>query len=112
MAADPTAPLAPAEAAALLREDAAWQVLDVRLEEERDEGRLAGDVHIELMELSARAGEIDPSRPVLVYCRSGSRSAMAVAALRTAGFDAHNLQGGMLAWTAAGLPVERAAPAS
>jgi rhodanese-related sulfurtransferase len=102
------APLSPAEAAALLREDAAWQVLDVRLEEERDEGRLAGDVHIELTELSARADEIDPARPVLVYCRSGSRSAMAVAALRTAGYDARNLQGGMLAWVEAGLPVEAA----
>jgi len=102
------APLAPAEAAALLREQPGWQVLDVRLEEERDEGRLAGDVHIELTELSARAAqEIDPARPVLVYCRSGSRSAMAVAALRTAGYDARNLQGGMLAWVEAGLPTDR-----
>jgi rhodanese-related sulfurtransferase len=108
MADDPAAPLAPAEAAALLRGDDRWQVLDVRLEEERDEGRLAGDVHIELAELSARAGEIDRERPVLVYCRSGSRSAMAVAALRTAGYEARNLQGGMLAWTEAGLPVEPA----
>jgi rhodanese-related sulfurtransferase len=104
MAADPTAPLAPAEAAALLREQPGWQVLDVRLEEERGDGRLAGDVHIELTELSARANELDPHRPVLVYCRSGSRSAMAVAALRTAGYDAHNLAGGMLAWLGAGLP--------
>jgi rhodanese-related sulfurtransferase len=103
---DDASPLAPAEAAALLREQPGWQVLDVRLEEERDEGRLAGDVHIELTELSARAGEIDPGRPVLVYCRSGSRSAMAVAALRGAGYEARNLQGGMLAWAEAGLPIE------
>jgi rhodanese-related sulfurtransferase len=107
---DPAAPLAPAEAAALLREQRdRWQVLDVRLEEERGEGRLANDVHIELTELSARAQhELDPDKPVLVYCRSGSRSAMAVAALRTAGYEARNLQGGMLAWAEAGLPVEPA----
>jgi rhodanese-related sulfurtransferase len=105
---DDAAPLAPAEAAALLRDNGDWQVLDVRLEEERGEGRLAGDVHIELTELSARAGELDRECPVLVYCRSGSRSAMAVAALRTAGYEARNLRGGMLAWVEAGLPVEPA----
>jgi rhodanese-related sulfurtransferase len=43
----------------------------------------------------------------LIYCRSGARSAMAVAALRTAGYDAHNLAGWMLAWLAAGLPADR-----
>lgn len=97
--------LSPAEAAARLREDADWQVVDVRLPDERADGVIAGDVHIELMELSARAGEIDPHRPTLVYCRSGARSAMAVAALRGVGYDAHNLAGGMLAWLEAGFPV-------
>jgi hydroxyacylglutathione hydrolase len=96
--------LSPAEAAARLREEAGWQVVDVRLAAERADGTIAGDVHIELTQLSARAGEIDPQRPTLVYCRSGSRSAMAVAALRGVGYDAHNLAGGMLAWLAAGLP--------
>jgi rhodanese-related sulfurtransferase len=100
-----TTELSPAEASVCLQEGG-WQVVDVRLPEERvEDGVIAGDVHIELMELSERAGEIDPQRPALVYCRSGSRSAMAVAALRTAGYDAHNLAGGMLAWLDAGLPV-------
>jgi rhodanese-related sulfurtransferase len=98
------AELTPAEAAAAL--DDGWQVLDVRLAYERvDDGVLAGDVHIELTELGARAGEIDPARPVLVYCHTGSRSAMAVAALRGAGYDARNLAGGIAAWKQAGLPV-------
>ena len=102
--------LTPAEAAARLREGD-WQVVDVRLPEERvEDGVIADDVHIELTELAIRAGEIDRERPLLVYCRSGSRSAMAVAALRPAGYDAHNLAGGMLAWREAGLPV--AQPAS
>jgi rhodanese-related sulfurtransferase len=95
--------LTPAEAAARLREG--WQAIDVRLPEERADGTIADDVHIELSELAIRAGEIDRERPLLVYCRSGSRSAMAVAALRPAGYDAHNLAGGMLAWLEAGLPV-------
>lgn len=98
--------IAPAEAAQRLADG--WQAIDVRLPEEVAEGCIAGIVHIELGELSVRAGEIDRERPVLVVCRSGVRSAMAVAALRPAGWDAHNLDGGMLAWAEAGLPVEQA----
>lgn len=96
--------LTPAEAAARLRDEDGWQVVDVRTPAERPDGVIEGDVLIPLDELSARAGEIDPARPALIYCRSGSRSAMAVAALRAAGYDAHNLAGGMLAWLDAGLP--------
>jgi rhodanese-related sulfurtransferase len=96
--------LTPAEAAERLREGD-WQVVDVRRADERPDGVIEGDVLIPLDELSARAGEIDPERPALIYCRTGSRSGMAVAALRTAGYDAHNLAGGMVAWLAAGLPV-------
>jgi rhodanese-related sulfurtransferase len=95
--------LTPAEAAARLQ-DGGWQIVDVRTPEERPDGVIDGDVLIPLDELSARAGEIDPARPALIYCRSGARSAMAVAALRAAGYDAHNLAGGMLAWLDAGLP--------
>lgn len=96
--------LTPAEAAARLHEGG-WQVVDVRTAEERPDGVIEGDVLIPLAELSVRAGEIDPERPALIYCRTGSRSSMAVAALRAAGYDAHNLAGGMVAWLQAGLPV-------
>jgi rhodanese-related sulfurtransferase len=97
--------LTPAEAIARLREDESWQVVDVRTPEERPDGVIEGDVLIPLAELSQRAGEIDPSRPALIYCRTGNRSSMAVSALRAAGYDAHNLAGGMVAWLEAGLPV-------
>ncbi len=96
--------LTPAEAAERLREGS-WQIVDVRTPEERPDGVIEGDVLIPLAELSARAGEIDPERPALIYCRTGSRSSMAVGALRAAGYDAHNLAGGMVAWLQAGLPV-------
>ncbi len=96
--------ITPAEAAAHLNDEDGWQVIDVRTPDERPDGAIEGDVLIPLDELSTRAGEIDPQRPALIYCRSGARSAMAVSALRAAGYDAHNLAGGMLAWLDAGLP--------
>jgi rhodanese-related sulfurtransferase len=103
---DDASDLTPVEAAERLRHG--WQSVDVRLAYERAEGHIPGSVHIELTELAVRAGEIDSERPALVFCRSGSRSGMAVAALRGAGYDAYNLAGGMLAWAEAGLPVEPA----
>ncbi len=45
---------------------------------------------------------------MIFYCRSGARSAMATEALAQAGYDAHNMAGGMLAWEAAGLELEPA----
>ena len=81
------------------------QLIDVRAPREHDAGHIAGTPLIELGELTARADEIDRSRPVVFYCRSGSRSAMASQAFGQAGFDAHNMTGGMLAWDAAGLPI-------
>jgi rhodanese-related sulfurtransferase len=82
------------------------QLIDVRQPREYEAGRIAGARLIELGELSAQAGSIDPARPVVFYCRSGARSAMATEAFRQAGFDAHNMAGGLLDWQAAGLPLE------
>jgi rhodanese-related sulfurtransferase len=82
------------------------QLIDVRQRHEHEAGRIAGGRLIELTDLLAQAQCIDRERPVVLYCRSGSRSAMATAALRQAGFVAHNMAGGMLDWDAAGLPIE------
>jgi rhodanese-related sulfurtransferase len=82
------------------------QLIDVRQPHEHEAGRIAGDRHIELMQLTGQAETIDRSLSVVFYCRSGARSAMATEAFRTAGFDAHNLAGGLLDWEAAGLPLE------
>jgi rhodanese-related sulfurtransferase len=102
--ADDSYDLSPADAAERL-DDERWQRIDVRTAPERSEGVLAGDTHIEIAELSERAGEIDRTRPALIYCRTGSRSAAAVELLRGAGYDAYNLAGGIVAWIEAGLPV-------
>ncbi len=84
------------------------QLIDVRQTYEHEAGRIAGDRLIELMQLGAELDSIDPERPVVFYCRSGARSAMAAEALQGAGFDAHNMLGGLLDWVAAGLPLEPA----
>jgi rhodanese-related sulfurtransferase len=84
------------------------QLIDVRQLDEHEAGRIAGDRLIELGQLSEQAREIDRERPVVFYCRSGSRSAMAAEAFRGAGYDAHNMAGGLLEWTAGGLTLEPA----
>ena len=84
------------------------QLIDVRQPEEHDAGRIAGGRLVELAQLAAEVETIDRGRPVVFYCRSGSRSAMATEAFRGAGFDAHNMAGGLLDWAAAGLPLEPA----
>jgi rhodanese-related sulfurtransferase len=82
------------------------QLIDVRQPEEHEAGRIAGDRFIELAQLAAEVETIDRNRPVVFYCRSGSRSAMATEAFRGAGFDAHNMLGGLIEWDAAGLPLD------
>ena len=62
----------------------------------------------QISDLQRELESIDRNRPVVFYCRSGSRSAMATQAFRQAGFDAHNMTGGLLEWEAAGLPLDPA----
>ncbi len=81
------------------------QLIDVRAGYEHEAGRIAGDRLIELQTLASEAGTVDRSRPVVFYCRSGARSAMATQAFAQAGYDAHNMTGGLLDWEAAGLPL-------
>lgn len=93
-----------AEARRLLDEGA--QLVDVRVEHEWEAGHIAGASHIPLDQLAERAGEIDRERPVVFYCRGGSRSSMATAALADAGYDAAKLSEGITGWEAEGLPIE------
>jgi rhodanese-related sulfurtransferase len=81
-------------------------LIDVRRPYEFEGGRLAGAENIEMNELTAAADSISRDRPVLFYCRSGNRSAMAAEAFRQAGYDAHHLAGGIEGWVAAGRPLE------
>ena len=95
-----------AQEVAELLERASIQLIDVRQPHEYEAGRISGSRLIELTQLGAAAASIERDRPVVFYCRSGARSAMAADAFRNAGFDAHNMAGGLLDWQAAGLPIE------
>jgi rhodanese-related sulfurtransferase len=95
----------PREVAELAR-SGAIALIDVRQRHEHEAGRIAGSRLIELAELASQADTLDHNRPIVFYCRSGARSGMATQLFRQAGYDAHNMAGGLLDWDAAGLPLE------
>ena len=96
------------EQAEALRRDRDAQLIDVREDQEWDAGRIGGARHIVLGEVASQAPTIDQERPVVFYCRVGSRSAMAADAFRRAGYDAYSLVGGLEAWAGEGRPLEPA----
>ncbi len=92
---------------ALTSQEAGRLVLvDVREDSERTRGFAPGSRHLPLGQLKERLGELPTDRPVAFICQSGRRSAMAVTAARRAGLDAHNVSGGMTAWTRQGLDTD------
>lgn len=80
-------------------------VLDVRDTYEWQAGHIDGAVHVPLSALAGTVGAIDRARPVAVVCRSGNRSRAAVRFLKANGVDAHNVSGGMVAWSMHRLPI-------
>ena len=83
------------------------QLIDVRQADEHEAGRIAGSRLIQLGDLSGQADEpIERDTPVIFYCRSGARSAMATEAFIKAGYDAHNMSGGMLSSGRPGRPTD------
>jgi rhodanese-related sulfurtransferase len=97
--------LSPEQAAELVA-NGEVELIDVREDHEREAGHIPGSRHLELGSLADRAAELPTERPLVFQCRVGARSAMAAFAFRRAGFDAHNLDGGIVEWAARGLPVE------
>jgi len=82
-----------------LHEGASVELLDVREPVEREIAKLPNTIEIPLRELEDRLGEIAPQAEIVVYCRTGVRSATAVRLLRAAGFDnVKSLHGGLHAW--------------
>lgn len=77
------------------------QLLDVRTEDEYEEGHLPGATLINMQDptfLSKVDNQLVKEKPVAVYCRSGRRSANAAAKLVKAGYKVINLDGGIIAW--------------
>jgi len=100
--------LVPVELSARLAESAPPLVLDVRSDAEWNAGHIAGAMHIPVDEVEARLAEIPRDRDVVVHCAVGPRANRAEATLAKAGYErVIHLEGGFLAWSAAGLPIEK-----
>ena len=96
-----TPSLDPAEARKFMdqRSAAEYQLLDVRQPKEYEAEHLPGARLIPIKELAQRQAELDPARPVLVYCAVGGRSRAAAQYLNGQGFkEVYNVAGGIKAW--------------
>ena len=106
----PSAPmidLTPEELAARLRTGTV-RLIDVRTDEEVAEGIIPGAEHIALDRFDPAMLGPDDGREVVLYCRSGRRSAIAGELLAEAtGAPVEHLAGGILAWEEAGQPLEK-----
>lgn len=83
-------------------------VLDVRSAEEFAEGHIEGAINISHEQINANLNKISAfkDKTVVVHCRSGRRALSAENDLRAAGFsDLHHLEGDMIGWQAANLPI-------
>ena len=84
------------------------RLIDVRTDEEVAEGTIPGAEHIALDRFDPAALDLSDGRDVVLYCRSGRRSAIAAEKLSEAlGEPAQHLEGGIIAWEAAGQPVAK-----
>jgi rhodanese-related sulfurtransferase len=93
--------------AAILRDNGAF-VLDVRETYEWDAGHIPNATLIQLGTLNQRLNEIPKDKPIVVVCRSGNRSQKGRDVLLSAGFgQVTSMDGGMIAWQQANLPVEK-----
>jgi len=83
-------------------------VLDVREPSEYAEGHIPGVALIPMGQVPDRLNEIPKDQTVIVTCRSGNRSSQITEYLRGQGYtNVHNMEGGILSWQKAGLPIEQ-----
>jgi rhodanese-related sulfurtransferase len=100
-----------AQQAAELQADGSGLLVDVREPHEFTSLRAPGAVSMPLAEFAARHEDLPRDRQVLLVCRSGSRSLRATMFLMQQGFgNVANVDGGMIAWKNAGLPVRSGVP--
>lgn len=86
-------------------------VLDVRTPEEFASGRIDPAINIDVngSDFEKKINSLDKNKTVLVYCLAGVRSKKAATILANKGFKVYNLEGGIKAWSAQGLPVVKSA---
>ncbi|HZD59396.1 MAG TPA: rhodanese-like domain-containing protein [Anaerolineae bacterium] len=88
-----------AQAKKLIDSDKTVQIIDVREDYEYAEGHIPGAKLIPVNQLISRIGEIDKTKPVLVYCATSSRSPVAAQVLAESGYTkVYNLSSGIAQW--------------
>lgn len=99
----------PKDAERLIKEEGAV-VLDVRAPREYTEGHIAGAFNMNINDsgFAESVRTLNPDKKYIVYCMGGGRGGRAVSIMNELGLsDAKNLVGGVTAWQAEGLPVEK-----
>ena len=96
----------PKETRALMNKDTNIVVLDVRSQMEYNEERIANTPLMPLQFVEKRIADLQifKKKKIIVYCHSGNRSELAVEILREHGFNAYNMNGGILRWKAERFP--------
>jgi rhodanese-related sulfurtransferase len=80
-------------------------VIDIRELDEWTAGHIEGTEHIPMGELLRTPDRLPTDQPLALVCRSGTRSGHAAQQLAARGFEVTDLQGGLIAWARAGLPL-------
>ena len=95
------------ELSQLLEQKADIMLLDVRTPAEIAAGIIPSTEAMPLTVLPMRMNEIPKDKKVVIYCRTGARSAQACMYMGQQGFDnLYNLRGGIMSWARAGLTIE------
>jgi len=100
--------ISPDEATRLYNDGA--KLIDVRSETEYKTGFIGEAENLPISSFESKISKLEPhkEKPIIVYCQSGARSAKAAGILAKHGFtQVYNLRGGILSWTAAGLPTNK-----
>ena len=110
-----TKDVTPDEAEKLMKENPGMTVLDVRSPEEFESGHIKGAKNVNVFDddFAAKVAALDQSKPVLVHCQAGGRSAQALSELegKVKFPQVYHLKSGMKGWKAAGKPMEGKTPA-
>jgi carboxyl-terminal processing protease len=102
--------VSPQEFNARLQTDTAAYLLDARTSTEFAAGHLKGAHQLNWLDSTVfnnGAKQLDKSKTIYVYCRSGHRSGLAARYLAANGFRVVDMTGGYIAWTANGLETEK-----
>jgi rhodanese-related sulfurtransferase len=90
------------------QEDANFEVIDVRTQDEYQAGKIEGAVDIDFYsaDFQQQLGRLDRDKQYLIYCHTGNRSGQTLTIMKNLGFrHVEDISGGIAAWAQAGLPI-------